>query len=149
MIVDSFKNIGKYQGLDCGISEALTAASNLTADDATGALSCNGREYRCIISTYETRSAVSKKYEYHRRFADIQIVLDGEEKLYYAGSAECDGFDETADIGFTDTVAAETPVLLKPGMFCVLFPDEPHKPGCNSDAYPATVKKAVVKVRMN
>ncbi|MEG7491700.1 YhcH/YjgK/YiaL family protein, partial [Enterobacter hormaechei] len=40
----------------------------------------------------------------------------------------------------------EQSIVLKPGMFVVFMPGEPHKPGCLVESE-GEIKKAVVKVR--
>ncbi|MCX0221867.1 YhcH/YjgK/YiaL family protein, partial [Escherichia coli] len=40
----------------------------------------------------------------------------------------------------------EQMITLKPGMFAIFMPGEPHKPGCAVET-PAEIKKVVIKVR--
>lgn len=72
------------------------------------------------------------RYEYHKRFCDVQMVLDGEEWFFNTAATGLipDGeFDETRDVGF---FAPEPPevsrVTLRPGMFVLAFPWDAHMP---------------------
>ncbi len=49
-------------------------------------------------------------------------------------------------ISFAAPAENEQAIILKPGMFAVFMPREPHKPGCVVGE-PGEIKKVVVKVK--
>ena len=105
-------------------------------------------------SVVNVNSIVSKKnehgkYEAHRKFCDIQIVLEGEEYFYTAptkGLTLETTFDEERDVGFFAPAPAEcTRIHLRPGLFALVFPWDAHMPGMAVNS-PAQERKCVVKV---
>ena len=89
------------------------------------------------------------RFEFHRRFADVQFVAEGEEDVLVAPLAETRAaapFDEAADVGF-GTAEGEA-VRLRAGEFLVLFPHEAHQPGVAAETGAGKVRKIVVKVEL-
>mgnify|MGYP000849064242 CR=1 FL=1 len=89
-----------------------------------------------------------KKAEQHRAYVDIQILLAGEERILYgvAGSGrQCETWHEEEDYQLCGEIDNPHSLLLRPGMFAVFMPDEPHKPGCTVGE-PGEIKKVVIKL---
>ncbi|MDD0824799.1 N-acetylneuraminate anomerase [Mannheimia sp. AT1] len=101
------------------------------------------------VMTFETSPAEGKKAEMHRKFVDIQLLIDGEEMIEYGLSqpdlAKYDEYRDEDDYQLTDEIDNKNEVVLKPNMFAIFLPYEPHKPG-NSVNENKTLKKLVVKV---
>ncbi len=96
-----------------------------------------------------TRLLGEGRYECHRRMADVQIVLQGEEDLYNLpvhGMTPLDPFDEERDLGFFAEPARYSPVRLFPGIFALLLPRDAHMPSMAVGGAPAMVRKLVVKI---
>ena len=99
------------------------------------------------ISEYEPY-AMGDKWEAHKRYADLQIVVLGDECM--DGAALCDcvgagGYFEEDDYMFYDKCEGSiTTVKAKAGTFAYFAPTDPHRPGirCTSPR----VKKAVFKI---
>jgi alpha-L-rhamnosidase len=89
--------------------------------------------------------------EAHRKYIDIQVVLSGEELLAYApiqGLSITQPYSEDRDIVFYQASERISEVKLEAGMFCILFPQDGHIPGCQLKR-PSEVHKVVVKVRVD
>ena len=101
------------------------------------------------VMAFHTGVPEEKKAELHSQFIDIQILLAGEERIFYgvAGSAcECEEAHPDEDYQLCRRIRGEQVLTLHPDMFAVFMPDEPHKPGCQvGDS--AGIKKVVIKVR--
>lgn len=113
-----------------------------------GRVDVDGDEVFANVQEYDTVPADQKQMEAHRRYCDVQYVVEGEELLQYApleGLAPAGGFDEAADFGLFATPEAPGSVVLRAGDMAVLAPEDAHKPGCVAGA-PARVRKVVVKV---
>ena len=108
--------------------------------DGTEALFAN-------IQEYETRTPENCPLEYHRRYADIQMIFAGEEAIGYrpltADLPELKPYSEANDIGFVKGEGA--PVPFSKDTFFVLFPQDAHAPGKQVNG-PNRVRKIVVKV---
>lgn len=57
-------------------------------------------------------------------------------------------YAEKDDVEFFTARGNVSDVVLSPGMFLWLFPNEPHRPGCVCPGFGGEVVKGVVKVRM-
>ena len=99
--------------------------------------------------TFNTQSPVEKKAELHEQYIDIQLLLNGEERILFgmAGTArQCEEFHHEDDYQLCSTIDNEQAIILKPGMFAVFMPVN----RINRDALlanPGEIKKVVVKVK--
>ena len=80
------------------------------------------------VMSFDTVLPETKKAEMHRKFIDIQLLISGEEMIEYS------------------VAQPDLEVVLKPNMFAIFLPYEPHKPGNAVNGKCQTVKKLVVKV---
>ncbi|QLB14627.1 hypothetical protein A6B39_03750 [Mannheimia granulomatis] len=104
---------------------------------------------RMNVMSFETSPAEGKKAEMHRKFVDIQLLIEGEEMIEYGLSqpdlTKYDEYRDEDDYQLTEAIDDKNEVILKPNMFAIFLPYEPHKPG-NSVNGNKTLKKLVVKV---
>ncbi|QLB40740.1 N-acetylneuraminate anomerase [Mannheimia pernigra] len=104
---------------------------------------------RMSVMSFETSPAEGKKAEMHRKFVDIQLLIEGEEMIEYGLSqpnlSKYDEYRDEDDYQLTDEIDDKNEVILKPNMFAIFLPYEPHKPG-NTVNENKTLKKLVVKV---
>lgn len=148
MIFDDIKNIKKYSEIDCKIADFIM---NLDAAIPAGRiyLSDDGLTY-ANVDEYTTKTHDKCKLEAHRKYIDIQVMLDGVEELDYTdieGLEVSEAYDETRDIVFfksADRVLNK--VVLESGKFIVLYPHEAHQPQMAYKNTPAPLKKVVVKI---
>lgn len=107
---------------------------------------------RISVSDGMTRRRGEARYEYHRRMADVQLLVQGEEDLYVfpVCDLEPDGpFDEAHDIGFCCPAPVPTRIRLKPGRFVLLLPWDGHMPSMAVDNLPQVVRKIVAKIPLD
>lgn len=137
-------------GLHPVLEEALTLA--LTArpqEQAPGRVELRGDDIFMNVMQFATQSPTEKKAELHEQYIDIQLLLEGEERIQFgvADSArQCEEGHVEEDYQLCREIADSQSITLQPGMFAVFMPGEPHKPGC-SVGEPKAIKKVVVKVR--
>ncbi|WP_196209378.1 N-acetylneuraminate anomerase [Citrobacter sp. Res13-Sevr-PEB04-36] len=137
-------------GLPPVLLDALTLA--LAADvqnNAPGRYVLKGDDLFMNVMQFATQLPQEKKAELHECYIDIQLLLAGEERIFFglAGSArQCEDVHVEEDYQLCSEIVDEQVVTLKPGMFAVFMPGEPHKPGCVVSV-PGEIKKVVVKVR--
>ncbi len=141
MIADTLDHLERYRGLDPRLDRGLEALRRLAGDAARadapasdGRHELEGAELYASLSTYETGNPAEKSFEAHRRYIDIQAVLSGRELLYWAPLADLAvrrAYSEAEDVAFfEDPPGGGAGLLLDPGSFIVLFPQDAHKPGC-------------------
>ncbi len=96
-----------------------------------------------------TRPAAGAAFEVHRRYADLQIDLEGREGfgVTLGAAAVTQAYDEPSDFGLTTGETEASGVL--GGARCVLFPaGEPHMPTLAVGDAGQRVRKAVFKIEM-
>jgi len=100
----------------------------------------------CTQFTYETIPQEESFFEAHRRYLDIHIMVEGEERV---------DMNRPEDLNLTDAQEGNDfyayqgeswhSTVLKPGEFLVVFPGDAHRIKVQVDG-PKTVSKAVFKV---
>lgn len=149
MVHDRIENAGLYAGLGPRFRIALEWLA------ANGA-SCAAEEPVAVAdgvvarpARYVPHAPDPARFEFHRRFADVQFVAEGEERVLVAPLSQTRAvapFDEAADVGFGSAEGGA--VRLRAGEFLVLFPHEAHQPGVAAETGAGKVRKIVVKVEV-
>lgn len=145
MIKSNLKYADKYAACHGKFADAFAELKRLSENFEVGEASFAGMRF--LSQTYETKPESEKKLEVHRKFIDIQFIVEGEEKIYFGDHADFSvktPYDEAKDAEFLDGDLRESAVL-KRNDFAVFFPEDAHKPGCIA-AGASIVKKIVVKV---
>lgn len=103
------------------------------------------------ISTYTTRPRRDSVYEAHRKYIDIQWIINGREIVSVEplevmhGYACVKPYDEQGDAELYANNFDGTDTLLEEGGYAVYPPEVAHMPNLCIDA-PGTVRKVVIKV---
>ena len=96
---------------------------------------------------YETKD--SSKYEAHRAYIDIQVVLSGREQIFVSPLKDLSGclqeYDTEKDIEFWALSSASRAVPADSSHWVILFPSDAHMP-CMTLEEPSFIRKVVVKV---
>ncbi|MTH46072.1 YhcH/YjgK/YiaL family protein [Intestinirhabdus alba] len=106
-----------------------------------------GAQWFCNIGPARTQPTAQRHTEYHRQWADIQVVLEGEEIINAATleAAAEDDEERRPDLFISQHARHGVAITLRPGDFALFMPGEPHQALCTV-AEPRTVRKAVFKV---
>lgn len=114
-----------------------------------GRMDIDGDLVFALVQRYETLKTDAPRFEYHRKYIDIQYVVSGEEVIGWAPADSMvitEEYDGNKDICFGTVPDGEmTPVYLKAGQLTVLYPEDGHAPKLAAGA-PSSVFKIVVKV---
>lgn len=106
----------------------------------------------CLLQEMNTEPAEKRRAESHFQFVDIQYLLQGEETIGVArGSAEntiVEDLREKHDIVFYHPPRDEFFISLLPDMFAVFFPEDLHRPCCQSRGE-SFIRKAVIKIHIS
>ncbi|MBN2310861.1 MAG: YhcH/YjgK/YiaL family protein [Candidatus Hydrogenedentes bacterium] len=148
MILDTLPNWGRYPWQNDRFRAGFQHLLTLDAAAPDGKHSIAGDDVFCNVMTYETSPAEGHEFETHRDYADIQCVLAGREAIRWAprqGLTVTKPYEPDAEL--QALVLPSTELIMTPGRFAVFFPDDAHAPGIACEI-PATVRKAVVKVRL-
>ena len=108
-----------------------------------------GDELFANVLTYETKAPESSVFEVHKKYIDIQVVLDGEEIIGFDSMDELtvkSEYNDGNDCMLCNINDRYDVVRLRRGEIAIIFPGEPHAPGMSAGDKPAKVRKMIVKV---
>jgi len=148
MIIDKIENAHLYKNISERINKSFeyirtTDLKNLPA----GRYPIDGENIFALVSEYQTKSESEGKLEAHKKYIDVQFVIEGEELMGYSPLGRqqiLKPYKEENDIVFYTGDKSFTKV--SEGMFAIFFPEDVHMPGIASSKS-SSVKKIVIKVR--
>ncbi len=152
MVVSSIysEDLKIYENMHPRFKEAFELIKKLIAEDAKdGRYEIFGDEAYAFISSYETKKECDINFEAHRKYIDIQCVMNGQEIIGTENKNEVElitDFKDGNDICFYGLNKDYDKNLLKKGEFMIIHPDELHAPCLSLNDVPANVKKIVVKI---
>lgn len=117
---------------------------------AEGRYELDGDRLFALVQSGATRDPGVARFESHRRYIDIQVVVAGGEVMEWTpveGLAEQVAYSEAKDIRFhVEPERPATRLTVLPGEFAVFFPEDGHKPCCHLGAVPTGFSKIVMKI---
>lgn len=149
MILDTLTNAGRYAHLHPLFEQAFTfmQTQNLNAL-APGRHKIVGDDLFVVIQHVQARPRHEAQLECHRRYIDIQLVLEGVDEMGWKPLGDCHApvsdYLEEKDICFFHD-PADAWVATPAGAFCVFFPEDAHAPLVGTGA----IRKAVFKVAVH
>jgi YhcH/YjgK/YiaL family protein len=149
MIFDTFENVNRYSNLGQNIIKALTFADNFDPSQPDGKYEIQGDDIFASLAGYQTKGIEELKFEAHRKYIDIQLLLEGTEFIDVSLDKPLKivkPYDEQSDLEFFNGTEVFSSIVLKPRRFCILFTNEAHRP-CRRINDSITVRKMVVKVK--
>lgn len=150
MILDILTNHGRYGGISPEIGKALDylSSTDFTALE-DGKQPIDGDGIYALVMTYNTEPESERSFEAHRKYLDVQFILQGREIIFWAPTGELSPMGEYSqekDIVFLSG-DARARLQLTSGSFAVFHPEDAHKPNCAWNG-PQQVRKVVVKIRV-
>jgi YhcH/YjgK/YiaL family protein len=146
MILDTLANTDRYAALHPLFARAFKFLRGTDLKTLTpGKHPVQGEQLFAIVEACAGRARAEAKLECHRRYIDIQLVLDGIDEMGWKPVAECVGpateYDTARDIRFFHD-APSSWIATPPGAFCLFFPDDAHAPMVSA----GMIRKVVVKI---
>jgi YhcH/YjgK/YiaL family protein len=150
MIFDSISNAQIYYPIHFGFS---TVFEFLNSNDVTcleeGKYELDGDDVFLIVSEYKTKDFSPEGWESHRRYIDIQLIIEGEENIYYSPLDSLSKVEPySIEKDYLKLSGAGISLTLSPGSFMILFPADGHQPGIKTNNEVKQVKKLVFKVKV-
>jgi biofilm protein TabA len=147
MIFDSLKNFTAYENLhplfkDAGVF--MSEPGFVTLPEGRHTIGAAGSYL--VKSAYQTKDAAEGFIESHKKFIDIQVVLEGREKIGVCPLALCREILYDPQKDFAKHEGSIDFLSLLPGYFIILFPQDGHMPGIRHGDARSPVIKAVIKV---
>lgn len=149
MILDRLENWSRY--FSSPLMEQVRAClAGLGPDSALGERPVQDKD--AWVNAFEgaLRPLDQALFEAHRVYADIQVVLTGQDSCGWVplpGLIPQGGYDPAKDVAFYQRPSSSFDFFtLRPGLFAVFFPEDAHLPQVGG---PGAVRKAVAKVRVD
>ncbi|MBI4827189.1 MAG: YhcH/YjgK/YiaL family protein [Nitrospirae bacterium] len=148
MIFDKIPNFIKYQCVHNHFIDILKFLdAEPIADRPDGRYEINHQGSYVAIESYQTKDTPDCFIECHRKYIDVQIMIDGVEGMGVCRKSECDEpspYDEEKDL---QKLKGDADMLtFRAGSFMVFFPDDAHMPKIKYGDSSGMVRKAVFKV---
>jgi YhcH/YjgK/YiaL family protein len=146
MILDSLNNAKPYLALHPRFAQVFEFLCTMDLKAlAPGKYVIDGDNLFAIVEACAGRTRAEAKLECHRRYIDIQLVLEGVDEMGWKPVAECmdpaTDYDEARDIRFFKDTPSSW-IATPPGKFCIFFPEDAHAPLVSS----GHIRKVVMKV---
>lgn len=146
MILDTLTQSDRYSGLHPLFARAFTFLRETDLMTLpTGMHTVQGEQLFAIVEACQGRTRAEAKLECHRRYIDIQLVLEGVDEMGWKALAECvdpqTGYDAARDIRFFNDVPSSW-IATPAGSFCLFFPDDAHAPLVSA----GMIRKIVLKI---
>ena len=148
MVTDRIAHAHLYTALGPRVARALEYLQQTNVGAlAAGTYELEGRHLYAIVQDYTTKPPEQGKWEAHCRYADLQFVVQGTERI---GFGPMTRFEQESYDPERDYVALSGEgewLTLDEGCFMLLWPGEGHMPGIAAGT-PGPVKKIVVKIEV-
>lgn len=148
MIIDKLENISNYPQIP---EYVVNFIKGLSEDTECMRYDLIDEDF-VNVETYTTKLLSDAKFETHNNYVDVQLLLDGCERIYVnsrEGLSEVAPYSPERDITFyQDDIDGADYVTLDGTNFVLLYPHEAHAPQVASVEGVSIVKKAVAKIRI-
>lgn len=147
MITDDLANSAIYEQLHPLFPAAFARLRQLATqtDLPEGGIEIDGERIHAGVTRRNGKSAAEARVETHRRYIDIQYVVDGTDRIGWMPLSDCRGplgYNDSKDVEFYE----DRPGMwfdLSAGRFAVFFPHDAHAPMANEGR---PIVKIVIKV---
>ncbi len=132
MIFDTLANADRYTALHALFPRAFEFLRNTDLIAlAPGRYPIEGERLFAIVETAAGRNREQAKLECHRKYVDIQLVLEGTDEMGWRPLCDCHeplaDYSSEKDIQFFHDVPASW-IATPPSAFCIFFPQDAHAP---------------------
>lgn len=151
MIIDKIDNLAQYGPLGIPSDKIMEFIGRAQKTDLReGRHDILGDSLFALVQKYDTRDDSVCYPESHEKYADLQFILRGRERLTWNFTDRLSVKQDNrpdSDILFYHRDSPQADVLLEAGMFALLYPDDAHMP-CLHAGECSRVYKIVFKIRL-
>lgn len=149
MIIDRIENARLYNTVHAAFERAFDYIHQINVDSiAAGRYEIDGGNMYALVQQYNTKLKEQGFWEAHRRYIDLQYVVQGSEGMGYANIHHLRQGEYDKSMDFLPLYGEGDLVTLHSGSFVLLLPEDAHMPGMAIGS-PALVKKIVVKIAVD
>ena len=149
MILSSLSQSDRYTALHPLFARAFDYIRNTDLFAlAPGRYHIAGDDLIAIVELVQAKTKEIARLEAHRKYIDIQLVLEGDETMGWKPLADClnpvSEHSMEKDIRFFHDAPASW-VAVPPDHFCIFFPEDAHAPLVGN----GTIRKVIFKVAVD
>ena len=149
MVIDAISRVEKYAKLHPLFPQVFEYIHNTELRElASGKHTILGDDVFVLIQRGVGQTKAEAKLECHRKYIDIQLVLDGTDEMGWKPLADCqqaiDSFNIANDVQFFKDAPLNW-LTTTANQFCIFFPEDAHS-GMVSEHH---LHKAVFKIAVN
>jgi biofilm protein TabA len=146
MIIDQTANSRYYESLSPDIQKAFRYLQQAELSNINiGRFEIEAEKIYAVVQQYNTKPLEQGVWEAHRRYIDLQVIIQGSEKIAYCNIGRLRQGEYEPGKDFLPLSGKAEFLTLEAGDFMLLFPQDAHMPGIAVDS-PAPVKKIVLKI---
>ena len=151
MIFDTLKNCEQYVSLHPQYEKAFSYLKQaMKSFPESGKQAIDGDKLFASVQEYQTLTE-DGKMEAHEQYIDIQCVISGKEIMYVEDIEKAeltDAYREDWDAAFYKVDENASKLVLRPGDFVILLPQDAHRPCVAFEGVSQDVRKIVMKVKL-
>ncbi|VEU59135.1 YhcH/YjgK/YiaL family protein [Mesomycoplasma neurolyticum] len=152
MILDKLTNLKRYKNIHPNLDKAINWIENNSIDSIDpGKTLLDGDNLFVVNTELEGYNLENGLYEIHHKYADLHIVIDPKETIYYAQVDELNSvykeYDTSIEMKLFHMTTRRNSFKLNKDEFAFFFPYEAHGPKIVETNRP--VKKLIFKIKMN
>jgi biofilm protein TabA len=149
MILDVLENAHRYLILNKGFAKAFEFLSRLDLKELpVDKYEIDGNLIYALVAIDPGREKEDAQLETHEKYIDIQLILEGIDKMGWRPKASCKlpsgEYDQEMDLQFFAD-EPEAWLSTRSGAFAIFFPEDAHMPLISS----GELHKVVVKIAVN
>lgn len=146
MILDTIANAERYAALHPLFPKVFEYIRNTDLKMlAPGRYPIVEQDLFAIVEHVHGRARETARLECHRKYIDIQLVLDGVDEMGWKPLADChepvSDYRAEKDIQFFHDAPASW-ISTPPGAFCIFFPEDAHAPLVGTQ----NIRKVIFKI---
>jgi len=146
MIIDRIGNSHLYYAVHPKFKRAFDYIHQINVDTIpAGRYEIDGEAMYALVQEYNTKLKELGTWEAHRRYIDLQYVVQGVEGIGYANINQLEQGEYDASRDFLPLHGEGDLITVHSGSFVLLLPEDAHMPGMAIGS-PVPVKKVVVKI---
>ncbi len=146
MILDRIENAHWYDAVHKRFKSAFDYISQIDIHAIpVGRHEIDSANMYALVQEYNTKLKEQGKWEAHRRYIDLQYVVQGAEGIGYANIHHLQQGEYDVSKDCLPLHGEGGLITLKSGSFILLMPEDAHMP-CMALGEPAPVRKIVLKI---
>jgi YhcH/YjgK/YiaL family protein len=150
MIYDKIENVEQYFTDDALMEKALDYIRNFDSSTAEGLYKVDGDDITARVVSYELDPAAPKNFEAHRIYIDVQVILEGRERLDVTHAEDLPitmPYNAEKDAELYEGPIDFTSLVMDQDMIAIFYPQDLHRPA-SPTSQKQKIRKLVVKVRL-